>query len=95
MNFGRVLGKTYDHIVLTDSDIRGRKLGETADIVKQGIMETGFPEEELSVVLDVREATRTALEMARAGDLVVLQCDDVEQVIADVDAFKDAITSEE
>ncbi len=87
--FGRVLGRTYDHIVLTDSDQRRRKPGETADIVKAGILETGFPEEELTVIIDVREATRAALEMGRDGDLVVLQCDDVEQVLADVAAFRE------
>ena len=42
------------------------------------------------MVLDVREATRTALEMGRTGDLVVLQCDNVDQVLEDVFAFKEA-----
>ncbi len=86
--FGRVLGRSYDHIVLTDSDPRSRPLGETAEVVKRGILETGFPEKELTYIMDVREATRAALEMGRSGDLVVLQCDDVEQVLADVDAYR-------
>ncbi len=93
MEFGRVLGRTYDRIVLTDSDPRRRKLGETADVVERGILETGFPEKELTVVLDPREATRVALDMAQAGDLVVLQCDDVEQIIEDVFAYKEARAS--
>ena len=46
-----------------------------------------------SVILDVRDGTRAALEMAGAGDLVVLQCDDVEQVLSDVDAYKEARAS--
>jgi cyanophycin synthetase len=95
MELGRTLGGIYDHIVLTDSDPRRRKIGETAEVVKRGILETGFPEEELTVVLDPREATRTALEMARAGDLVVLQCDDVDQVLEDVFAFKEACACNE
>jgi cyanophycin synthetase len=89
IEFGRVLGGTYDHIVLTDSDPRRRAPGETADVVREGILDTGFPEEELTVITDVREATRAALEMATKGDLVVLQCDDVEQVLADVAAFRE------
>lgn len=95
LEFGRVLGRTYDHIVLIDSDPRRRKLGETSDVVERGILETGFPKEELTVILDVREATQAALDMAKAGDLVVLQCDDVEQVLADVSAYKEAFTSED
>ena len=95
IDFGRVLGRTYDHIVLIDSDPRRRPLGETADLVKKGILETDFPEEELTEILDVREATHAALEMASTGDLVVLQCDDVEQVLEDVFAFKEACASNE
>jgi cyanophycin synthetase len=94
MEFGRTLGDIYDHIVLTDSDPRRREIGETAEVVKRGILETGFPEEELTVVLDAREAIRTALEMAQAGDLVVLQCDDVDQVLEDVFAFKEAFSTD-
>jgi cyanophycin synthetase len=93
INFGRLLGRTYDHIVLVDSDPRDREKGETAEVVKKGILETGFPEKELTVILDVRDGTRAALEMAGAGDLVVLQCDDVEQVLSDVDAYKEARAS--
>jgi cyanophycin synthetase len=93
MEFGRVLGRIYDHIVLTDSDPRRRKLGETSDVVKAGILETGFPEEELTEVLDFREAIQAALAMAQAGDLVVLQCDDVEQALEDVDAYREAFIS--
>ena len=95
IEFGRVLGRTYDHIVLIDSDPRRRPLGETADFVKKGILETDFPEEELTEIHDVREATQAALEMASTGDLVVLQCDDVEQVLEDVFAFKEAYASNE
>jgi cyanophycin synthetase len=94
MEFGRVLGTSYDHIVLTDSDPRRRTLGETAEVVRKGILDTGFPEEELTVILDVRKATRAALEMAGTGDLVVLQCDDVEQVLADVAEYKEEVVRE-
>jgi len=95
IEFGRVLGRSYDHIVLADSDPRRRPPGETSEFVKKGILETDFPQEELTEILDVREATRAALEMARTGDLVVLQCDDVEQILEDVFAFKEAIASNE
>ncbi len=95
MEFGRVLGGTYDHIVLTDSDQRRRAPGETAEIVKQGILDTGFPEEDLTVIIDAREATRAALDMGQTGDLVVLQCDDVEQVLADVAEYREERSTEE
>jgi cyanophycin synthetase len=89
VDFGRTLGDIYDRIVLTDSDPRGRSKGEVAELVRRGILDSGFPEGHLDLVLDAREATQRALEMAEAGDLVVLQADDVEQVIEDVFEYKD------
>ena len=89
LEFGRVLGRVYDRIVLTDSDPRRRPQGETAEIVKRGILDTGFLEEDITIILDSREATRTALEMAKAGDLVVLQADNVEEVLEDVFTYKE------
>lgn len=90
IDFGRTLGRIYDRIVLTDSDPRRRELGATADLVKQGIFDTGFREEDLTVALDSRDATRQALEMAETGDLVVLQADKVGEVLEDVFAYKEA-----
>jgi cyanophycin synthetase len=95
IEFGRVLGRIYDHIVVVDSDPRHRSKGETSDLVKKGILETDFPKEQITEILDVREATRAVMEMASSGDLVVLQCDDVEQVLEDVAAYKDAIAIDE
>jgi len=89
LEFGRVLGRVYDRIVLTDSDPRRRPQGETAEIVKRGILDTGFLEEDITIMLDSREATRTALEMAKSGDLVVLQADNVEEVLEDVFTYKE------
>ena len=90
--YGRTLGGIYDRLIVTDSDARRRPPGETAELVKRGILETGFAEEHITMVLDPREATETALGMAEAGDLVVLQADNLEQVLEDVFAFKDRMT---
>ncbi len=92
--YGRTLGRIYDHIVLTDSDVRGRPVGEVAGLVKKGILETGFPEENITLVLDSREATKTALKMAEAGDLVVLQADHLEQMLEDVFAYKECMAKQ-
>jgi cyanophycin synthetase len=88
IEFGRTLGEVYDHVIVTDTDPRHRSSGETAELVKKGILESGLPEKNISVILDSREATRKALEMAERGDLVVLQADFFDQVIEDVNEFK-------
>jgi len=86
--FGSALANDYDHIVLCDADPRGRTLGETARIVKEGLLESGFTADMITVVDYEKEATRLSLDMAQKGDLVVLQADDITQVIQDVFAYK-------
>ena len=88
VEFGVALSKYYDHIVLCDADPRGRNIGETASIVKEGLLKGGFKEEMITMVLDEKEATRISLDMAKPGDLVVLQVDNVTQVIKDVLDYK-------
>ena len=88
LEFGETLSRYYDHIVLCDADPRERIPGETARIVKEGLLKGGFEPEMVTVVLDEIEATKAALEMAEKGDLVVLQADNVTRVIKDVLDYK-------
>lgn len=88
LEFGLALSKFYDHIVLCDSDPRERKLGETASIIKEGLIKGGFKSDMITIELDEKEATKVSLEMAKDGDVVVLQVDDIKQVIKDVLDYK-------
>lgn len=88
LDFGMALAEHYDHIILCDVDPRERKAGETAGIVKKGLLKGGMTAEKITLAINEKEATRVALEMARPGDAVVLQADNVEAVIRDVLAFK-------
>ena len=86
--FGEAMAGYYDHIVLCDSDPRERTRGETARLVRQGLIRGGFRETAVSLVLDEPAAVRATLAMARPGDLVVLQADDIDGVIRGVLEFK-------
>ena len=88
LELGKTLAKYYDHVIVTDTDPRGKAPGEVPGIVKKGLLEAGFPEKEITIILDGREATRKAMDMARDGDIVVLQADDVKQIIEDVLEYK-------
>lgn len=92
--FGRTIARTYDRIIVSDADPKGRKSGVTSKLVMEGILDTGFPENELTVLLKEREAVAYGLGLARAGDLVVIQACDVQQVISDVMAFKERLLAE-
>jgi cyanophycin synthetase len=92
--FGKTLAGIYDYIIIKDSDPRKRPLVETAKLVEEGILSTGFHKKNYCIILDEREATKRALSMAGVGDLVVIQADDVHKVISDVLEFKETILSQ-
>jgi cyanophycin synthetase len=89
MDFGRNMGSMYDYIILCDSDPRRRKLGETAELVRKGVLSTGFPEKNLQMVLDENTAIQTALKLAKDGDLVVIQANDIKEAIHIVLEYKE------
>lgn len=86
--YGEALAAYYDQVVLYDSSPRQRKPGETADIVREGLLKGGLQPNMVTSFLLERDATRAALELARPGDLVVLQADNITQVIKDVLDFR-------
>jgi len=91
VEYGLTLSKYYDHVVLTDTDRRGKAPGVVAELVHQGLLQGGFSEDQITLVLDGREATRAALDMAEKGDIVVLQADDVQLVIQDVMDYREKV----
>jgi cyanophycin synthetase len=76
---GRVAAKYFDEVIVReDRNTRGRRPGEVADLIMEGIDDAqargarvGYAE----VVLDEMEAARKALDRARPGDIVVLCVD--------------------
>lgn len=95
IEYGLTLSQYYDHVVLTDTDRRGKPPGVVSDLVYQGLIEGGFSDDQITLVLDGREATQVALDMAEKGDIVVLQADDVQLVIQDVMDYKENVTKKD
>jgi cyanophycin synthetase len=80
----------FDYVLLKeDDDTRGRPRGETAALLREGLLEAGFPAERIcdEVCLE-EEATLKALQMARAGDLVVIFGDKLQRVWDLIVSFK-------
>ncbi|MBA3045604.1 MAG: cyanophycin synthetase [Candidatus Thermoplasmatota archaeon] len=92
LDFGKNLGKMYDHIIICDSDPRQRKIGETAEMVRKGVLSTGFPKKNLQMVQDESEAIQTALRLAKDGDLVVIQANFIKKAIQIVLEYKENIS---
>ena len=89
--FGVVLSKYSDYVVVCDPDPRTRQVGETAQIIKQGLLKGGMPEDRITLITDEKEATSVTLNKAEPGDLVVLQADNIPEVIKSVLAFKNKL----
>jgi len=89
---GRVAAKYFDEIVIReDQNLRGRKPGETASHIVEGVREAvkaGARMGNVEVILDEMEATKAALDRSRPGDLVVLCVDYATEVWQELERRK-------
>ena len=71
----------FDLIILREDDNhRGRETGEVGELLRQGLIEAGFPAERIAPeVYDEEAAVQRALETAQPGDLVVIFGDNLER----------------
>ena len=87
---GRVAARYFDEVIVREDDNpRGRRKGETAEIVMEGIheaMRSGARVGSTEIVIDEAEAVRRALDRSRPGDLVVLCADHAGEVLRELEA---------
>jgi len=89
VNIGRIAGRGFDTIFIKeDGDLRGRKAGQTAELLKQGVLETGFSPDKISVILPEDLAVHSALSAAQHGDMVVVFYEKYENVLGTIDLFR-------
>lgn len=89
INVGRIAGRGFDVIYIKeDNDLRGRAPGETAGLLKQGVIESGYPAEAVTVVLSEYEAVQSALGKAQAEDLIVVFYEKYDVVKQAIDDFR-------
>jgi cyanophycin synthetase len=88
LDLARAAGPAFDFIILREDDrLRGRKPGETGELVRQGLVAAGFPADRISAeIYGEEEAVQRALETAQPGDLLVIFGDklgrDWEQIVS-------------
>jgi cyanophycin synthetase len=84
VELGQIAARHFDTIVIReDTNTRGRARGETAALIERGVragMAAGARCAAVETVLDEIEATRYALDLGRAGDLVVVCVDHANDV---------------
>lgn len=64
-----IFSKVY---IKEDSDLRGRRPGEVANILYNGLLSTNFNKNNIEIVLSEVEALRTAISESEVGDFITL-----------------------
>ncbi|HEY7023618.1 MAG TPA: cyanophycin synthetase [Candidatus Limnocylindrales bacterium] len=83
--YGRLAAHAFDELIVReDRNLRGRKPGESAELVKAGIekgmSEAGAQCTTVKIVLNEQDAASTGIKDAQTGDLVMLCSDDITAV---------------
>lgn len=77
---GRIAAKNSNKIIIREQDdLRERKIGETANLLKQGALNNNFKEEDIEIIYKEEDAILEALNKAEKNDVIILftQCLDV------------------
>lgn len=70
---GEIAGKGFEQIYIKeDEDLRGRKPGEVAELLKKGAIFGGMKENQIVTFLSETEAVEAALEGLEQGDLLII-----------------------
>lgn len=69
---GEIAAEFCDKIIIKEQpDLRGRKKGETAELLKEGALNNKYNSENIKVILEEEEAILYALRNANVGDVIV------------------------
>ena len=78
---GNIAAEIFDRIIIKeDRDSRGREPGEVAELIEKGVYQIN-PHKNPQIILDEKEATNTALNLAQAKSLVVIFPEKVDTAI--------------
>ncbi|WP_315116715.1 Mur ligase family protein [uncultured Clostridium sp.] len=77
---GEISAKYSDYIIIREQfDLRGREKGESARLIKEGVMSKGFDIKRLQVIYKEEDAIIYAMDRAIEGEIIILftQCLDL------------------
>ncbi|MDR7866122.1 MAG: cyanophycin synthetase [Sporomusaceae bacterium] len=88
-NVGRVAGCGFDYLfVKEDTDLRGRRPGETAELLRRGALDAGIPADRITTIFAEEAAVLAALSTAMPGDLIVVFYEKYDKVLAVIESFR-------
>jgi cyanophycin synthetase len=85
----RILGNVADRVIIReDVDLRGRKSGEVAGLIREAVISAGVAPDRVTFERDQFRAISMAVEEARDGDLIVYIADKPELAIKHVEELR-------
>jgi cyanophycin synthetase len=84
IEFGRALASVYDYILLADFDPRNRPIGETSELVREGLIKGGLEAEHIEIVPETDKAVDYLFSKVETGDLLVIQPDELEPIMSQI-----------
>ena len=97
---GKIAGESFDYLyVKEDQDRRGRKRGEIADLLKEGVYKSSMNRKNVNIILDEKDALKEAIRNSQSGDVILVFFEKyeplveiVEQVIKGASAEKKEVS---
>lgn len=85
----RAVGSVFDRVIIRDDlDLRGRKPGEVAGIIRQGLLDAGLPESHIAERREEADAVALAVHDALPGDLILYIADKPEVAASIVEELR-------
>lgn len=89
LKIGEISGKYFDYsYIKEDKDLRGRKAGEVADLLKKGCSLGGLNDHCMEIELCEVTALNKAMENAKTGDIIIVFYEEYAPLIKAIEAFK-------
>ncbi len=86
----------FDHFICRcDDGLRGRGKDEVAVMLKNKLLEDGISPDQIEVIPNEQEATARALEMAEAGDLILVLGDNIKRTWKQIIYFNSGAHAED
>ncbi|MCC5910706.1 MAG: cyanophycin synthetase [Clostridiaceae bacterium] len=89
LKIGETSGKFFDYAYIKeDKDLRGRKKGEVAGIIKKGCSMGGLSDSNMEIELCEITALQKAMENAEDGDIIIVFYEDYYPLVKAIEVFK-------
>ncbi|MDF2883462.1 MAG: cyanophycin synthetase [Clostridiaceae bacterium] len=92
LEVGRIAANNFDYIYIKeDQDKRGRKCGEIAELLKQGVLSTGFDKNKIKIIISEEQALNEAIDNGNENDLIITFFEKYEPLLKLINAKSEKI----